>query len=344
MPSSSVEGQVLTSDPTTSRSAAAPLLAVTRLVAAAVVLLFACTPVFVEAYHAPRLRGLRIGVVGSPGTAARVGAELDALAPGSFRVRDYPSEAAARRALRGTDVHAVLVQQPFEDRVLVAGASGVPATRLTVAAFESLATRTHARLAVTDVARLPAHDRLGLSALFTVVATLLPSLGFGALLALRGAGLAARVRWAVIGAYAVLAGLVVALSVDILVGALTGTFGGVAGIVGLFALAVAATAHGLTRAAGPAGLASAFALLFLLGLSSSGGAVTPPLQPDFYSLLSGWLPPGAALGALRRAVYFDWADTTHPLLVLAGWAVGGLLVGLAAERHRHHDSVKGRTT
>jgi len=309
-----------------------PIRLVAVLLLPAVVGVFVFTAIFVEAFHAPQLRRLRIGVVGSPAVAAHVQSELDHQVGNSFRVRGYSSESAARRALTNNDVHAVLVARPGHDRVLVASASGVPPTRLTVAALQVFATRTHAQLTVADVAPLPRHDRLGLSALFAVIGTLMPSLGFGALLALRGARLPARTRWATIAVYAALAGLVVAVNVDVIVGALTGSFAGILVVLGLFAFAVAAMAHGLSRAAGPGGLVAAVVLFFLLGLPSAGGAVTPPLQPDFYSLLSGWLPPGAALGALRRAVYFDWADTTRPLFVLAVWALVGVLVGLAGDR------------
>jgi hypothetical protein len=92
--------------------------------------------------------------------------------------------------------------------------------------------------------------------------------------------------------------------------------------------------HGLTRFAGPAGLVTAAALLLLLGFPSSGGAVTPQLQPSFYGAISAWLPPGAALTAFRNVVYFDWAHAAAPLLVLAAWAVGGFAIGLLAERRR----------
>jgi hypothetical protein len=36
---------------------------------------------------------------------------------------------------------------------------------------------------------------------------------------------------------------------------------------------------------------------------------------------------------VRNVVYFDWAATLAPLLVLGTWAVGGLTVGLLGERY-----------
>lgn len=305
---------------------------VARPVAAALVALFAFSAIFVEAFRAPHPHRLGIGVVGSPSTASRMQRGLDAQASGAFHVRGYTDEAAGRNAVGHADVRAVFIPGASGDRLLVASAWGVPPAQLITESFRALAAQTKTPLAVRDVAPLPAHDRFGLSSVFAVVGTLIPSLAFGALLAFLARGVSSRLRWSAVVSYAVLAGLVVALNVDLLLGALTGAFAGVAFVAGLLALAVASTVHGLSRFAGPAGLATAVALLLLLGFPSSGGAVTQQLQPSFYGAISAWLPPGAALTAFRNVVYFHWAHTATPLLVLAAWAAGGLAVGLLADR------------
>ena len=187
-----------------------------------------------------------------------------------------------------------------------------------------------------DLRPLPAGDGRGLSSLFTVVGTLIPSLVFGVLLSVFGRGLAARVRWSAVAAYAVLAGLVVAFNVDVLVGALPGDFAGIALVSGLLALAVSAAAHGLGHLGGPAGIVVAIVMLLLLGVSAAGGAVTYQFEPGFYGAVSQLLPPGAALTAVRNAHYFDWAATLAPLIVLGAWAFGGLGLGLLGERFGPH--------
>ena len=310
---------------------AAPSVIIRPLVAA-VVALFAFVAIFVEAFHQPGLHGLKVGVVGSAATAVSIQRDLDNQQPGALSVRDYPTEREARNDLVHADVHGVFIPGARNDRALVAQASGVPPTQLVTAAFQGLAAGHGSTLVVTDVAPLPAGDRLGFSEPWTVIGTLLPSLAFGAVLAFAGARLPGRVRWTAIAVYAVLAGFVVALDVDVLIGALTGTFFGVALIGGLLALAAAALTHGLARAAGPLGLLTAVCVLIVLGLPSAGGAATSPLQPDFYSSISGLLPPGAALSALRNAVYFDWGNTAQPLLVLVAWAIAGFAIGLAGDR------------
>jgi hypothetical protein len=151
-----------------------------------------------------------------------------------------------------------------------------------------------------------------------------------------GRGLPVRVRWPAIVVFAIVAGNVTAFDTDVLVGALTGHFAGIALVAGLLALAVSAAAHGLGHLGGPVGIVTAVLLLLLLGVSSAGGAVTYQFEPGFFGALSQLLPPGAALTAIRNVQYFDWAATLAPLLALAAWAAGGLAFGLLGERFGPH--------
>jgi hypothetical protein len=221
----------------------------------------------------------------------------------AFDVHRYDSEAQARAALLDTEVRGVFVGPG----------------------------RT-----VEDVRPLPASDRRGLSPLFAVVGTLIPSLVFGVLLSVFGRALRARVRWTAVVVFAAAAGLIAAFDADVLVGALDGHFAGVAAVTALLALAAAAAAHGLGHLGGPAGIVAAVLLLLLLGLSSSGGAVTYQFEPGFFGAVSQLLPPGAALTAVRNVQYFDGAATLAPLLTLAAWAVGGLALGVLGERLGPH--------
>jgi hypothetical protein len=301
-------------------------------VAAALVVLFAMTSIYVDAFHAPQPRDVPIAVVGTPANAARIQLALDRSAPGAFEVRRLASDAQARHAVAHAEVRAALIPGARGDRAYVARAFGVSETLVTTSALQSLAAHARVPLSVTDVVPLPAHDRFGLSSLFTVVGTLVPSLVFGIGLAFVAAGLPWRRRWSAILLYGVLAGLVIALGVDVLVGALTASFAGLALVGCLLALAVASFAHGTVRLVGPPGVLIALTVLMILGLPASGGAVTHELQPGFFGAISQWLPPGAALTAVRNIQYFHWAETLQPLLTLAGWALVGLGLGVVGDR------------
>jgi hypothetical protein len=292
-------------------------------------LLFAFTTLYVAAFHAPRAKGYDVGVVGTSAQATAVQSALDVRSRGAFDVQRFDSEPQARSALLDTQVHGVVAG---DHRVLVAGAIGSAPTETVTRALSAVA----APASVEDVRPLPSDDRRGLSPLFTVVGTLIPSLAFGVLLSVFGRSLRARVRWCAVLAYSALAGLVAAFDVDVLVGALPGHFVGIAVVTGLLALAVSGAAHGLGHLGGQVGIVTALVLLLLLGLSSGGGAVTSDLEPGFFGAVSHLLPPGAAITAVRNVQYFDWAATAGPLLVLAAWAAGGLAFGTLGEFYGPH--------
>ena len=309
---------------------------VAPIVAGGLMLLFAFTALYIAAFHAPRPKGFDVGVVGTPAQAAQVQGALDAGGRGAFDVRRYASEPQARAALLDTDVHGVLVPGALGDRIEVTGAFGVAPTEAVTTAFEHVAAATHTPARVADLRPLPSGDRRGLSSLFTVVGTLIPSIVFGSMLTVLGRGLSAKTRWTAVVVFGVGAGLLAALNADVVTGALTGHFLGIGAVCALLALAAASAAHGLGHLLGPRGNVIAVLLLLLLGLSSAGGAVGYQFEPGFYGALSQLLPPGATLTAIRNVEYFDWSATLAPLIVLGAWAGGGLIAGLLGERFGPH--------
>jgi hypothetical protein len=304
---------------------------------AALMLLFAFTGLFTAAYHDPTPRDIPVAVVGSDSVARGVQSQFDRAAPGAFDVERYSSAAAARDDLLLTQVQGVFV--PGE-RALVASAVGSAPTDAVRGAFE------HAgAVDIVDVAPLPAHDSRGMSSTFTVIGIAVPSALFGAVLTLLGHGIAARARWLTIGAFAVLAGLLSAVTVDVLVGALSGAFWPLAAVSALLAFGVAAAVHGLGRSFGVPGIGVAVLAIVVLGNASSGGVVTPIFLPGFFDAVSGWLPPGAGITAVRNVVYFDAAAIGPPVLAMLGWAMAGVALDrLAGHRPRWAVGLPGRAT
>jgi hypothetical protein len=58
------------------------------------------------------------------------------------------------------------------------------------------------------------------------------------------------------------------------------------------------------------------------------------LLPPFWAAIGPWLPPGAATGAIRGIVYFGGAGAGVATLVLAGYAVVGLVATMAGAGRR----------
>ena len=303
-----------------------------RIVVAGLALLFAFTAVFVAAMSDPRPHDVRVAVVGPPSALRAARTTLD---PRRFTADRYASEATARRALLEDRLRGVLIADaPGRARVLIASAYGAVPSLMTEQALAAVAARSGRATATADVRALPAHDSRGLSAFFTVTGTIMASVVFSVLLTLGGGRLPLRARLQACALVAIVGGVVVALSVDTVVGALTGRFWGVAGIVALLIAAIVLSVHGLGRLLGPVGMAAAALTFMLVGVSSAGGGVTYQLEPGFYRAVSQLLPNGAALTALRNEVYFSGAHVLGALAALAAWAAGGALALGAAQRGR----------
>jgi hypothetical protein len=73
------------------------------------------------------------------------------------------------------------------------------------------------------------------------------------------------------------------------------------GILALHLLAVASFASLMIMLIGRWALLPTWLFFVVLGNSSSGGAVSPPLLPRPFALISQWLPSGATVTALRDA-------------------------------------------
>jgi hypothetical protein len=295
------------------------------LVGLGLVLLFAFTGVYLAAFNDPQPHGVRVAIVGDRAVMRIARATLD---PDRFHVVAYPSERAALDALEEDRARGVLALRDGAASVEVATAYGGVPAQVTGAALAGVASAAGAPSRMRDVRPLPEHDSRGLSSFFLVLATGIASLLFAVLLTIAGRRLALGARLGACALVAAAGGLVVAFVVETVVGALDGSFLGVAGIAALLVAAIVLTVHGLGRLAGPVGLAVGGAVFLLVGTSSAGGGVTYQLQPGFYRALSQLLPNGAAVTAIRNEVYFSGAHTLGAIAILGAWSIAGALLVL----------------
>jgi hypothetical protein len=297
-------------------------LAASRFAVVGLLLLFAFPAVYGAAFHNPEPAALRVAVVGPPATVSAARAALD---PRQFLAVRYPSENAARRALAHDEIHGAYAG----GTILIASASGAITAQKTEMALKAI----DPRAAVEDIAPLPPHDARGISAFVAVASITIASMVFAVLLTLAGGRHALRARIVALTLVSGLGGVAAALSVDTIDGALTGDFWGVAGVAALLILAVTLAVHGLGRLLGGVGAALVALVIMLIGMTSSGGAVGYELQPAFFRAVSQLLPPGAALTAVRNAVYLGGAHIAGALVVLAAWAAAGA-AAIALGHHR----------
>jgi hypothetical protein len=262
------------------------------------------------------------GIVGASPPEPPLVKELEGALHGALDFRPYASTAAAQRAISDEHIYAALVLGPGRPRLLIASAAGASVARVLEQAAVKLSQASPSPpLTVIDVHPLPPRDPQGLASFYvTLGATIL---GFVTMLQLRAnAGRLSLRAWLgfVLG-LAVVGGLALTVVVGPLLDALRGPF---------FELSVALAAEIAVAALfcstmlvllGRWAIVPTWLLFVVLGNSSSGGAVAPPLLPPFYALTGRFLPNGATVRILEHAVYFPATRHLEPVLVEAAWLV-----------------------
>jgi len=254
---------------------------------------------------------------------------IERAAGSALDLHAYPSADAARRAIEDQHVYAALVLEPKQRQLLVASASGASVARV----LEQAATQY--AVAVVDVKPLPPGDPSGLVPFYVFYVELAATLvGYLTMVQLRAnaPGLSLHAWLGFVVGLAVVAGLALSVVSGPLIGALGGSLPEKWAILALDTLAAALFNSTMLVLIGPWALVPTYLLFIVLGSTSSGGAVAPPLPPPFFAFIGQWLPPGATVNALRNAVYFPTAQYREPFVVLVGWGLGGAVALLVASR------------
>ncbi|HSS10197.1 MAG TPA: hypothetical protein VLL25_09940 [Acidimicrobiales bacterium] len=291
---------------------------------------------YAGALHNVDLHPLKVQVVATQAQTEALKAGLTS-AHAPVNVQQATSAAAAERALRQGKVFGVFEPGPSSAQLLVSSASGPAAVEVLTTVFGRVADTLHVPLVTHDLVPLRTGDPRGLVPFYLVIgwvfggylaATILGLLrgmtpGFPAAAARRLAGLAA---------YAIASGLVGVAVVDAGYGYLVGHPWSTVAIGALVVFAVAAATAALESVLGLVGTGLTIILFVLLGNPSAGGPWPTELIASPWRQIGPWLPNGAGLTAIRKAVYFGAHGIGPPLFVLAVYAIVGGAATLALSR------------
>ena len=255
-------------------------------------------------------------LVGDPAAQASTVDAVQRVADGGLVFHNYPSVPAALHAIDEQDVYAALDLTSPTPTLYVASAAGASVARV----LEQVSV-ANPSIHVVDTHPLAPHDPNGVEIFYLMlVATII---GFITVFQVRAnAGSLSWGRWtAFVAGLAVGASLVFTLVDGLLLHRLTLPIFESWGILALHILAVASFCSLMVVLIGRWAIVPTWLLFVVLGNSSSGGAVAPPLLPAPFAFVSQWLPSGATVTSLRNAVYFPTWQHIQPIAVLATWAV-----------------------
>jgi hypothetical protein len=277
----------------------------------------------------PVPRGIDAAVVGKTAARPHTVHAVEEVARRKLYFGRYASVPRALHAIDEQQVYAALDLTSKPPTLYIASAAGASVARLLerIDAVDST-------VRVVDTHPLASTDPNGLDLFYRMlVATII---GFITVFQVRGQAGPLRVRQHA----AILLGLAAAASfvLTLVGGALLHGFAGSQpeewGILALHILAVSSFASLMAELLGRWAIVPTWLFFVILGNTSSGGAVSPPLLPAPFAFISQWLPSGATVTALRDAVYFGDFQHVRPIAVLAVWATALFATWLIVARHR----------
>jgi hypothetical protein len=298
--------------------------AVVISIAIAMAALFAAS--YSLALGRPTPHHIPAGVVGDPEAEPALIAGLEQATHNGLRLQPFPSRAAAERDVADQRIYAVLLISGQHPQLLIASAAGTSVARVLEQAANAVSGTSAGPLRVQDLRPLPAGDPQGLVSFYVTLAATI--LGFVTMFQLRANAprLSLRAWLGCVAIVAISGGLLLAIVIDPLIGALRGPF------LELWAalsaeIAVAALFNStMITLVGRWAILPTWGFFVAFGNASSGGAVAPPLLPPFYGFVGRFLPAGATVEIVRNAVYFPGHQHAEPIVVESLW----LIVMLAA--------------
>ncbi|WP_139416468.1 hypothetical protein [Agromyces laixinhei] len=311
-------------------------LALAALVAV-IVLAFSWPSVTADAKNLP------IAIAGPAEAVEAVEATVDEQSPGAVSFETVDDRGAAVAAIESREAYGAIVLGA-EPEVLSSSASSLAVAQLltgiasgleegvnaqaaaAAAAAGAPAAPPHIDVAVTDVVPLADTDPRGTGLAAALFPLVLGGMVGGIAISIAVIGAMRRVFAVLL--YSAAGGLVLAGILQGWFGALQGDYLLNAAAIGLALAAIAAPITGFVALIGRAGIAVGPVVMLLFANPISGAAVPKEFYPVPWGDIGQWFPPGAAATLVRELSYFPSADMSFPWLVLATWAVGGLLLSV----------------
>ncbi|MEO3841623.1 DUF3533 domain-containing protein [Streptomyces sp. B22F1] len=294
---------------------------------------------YAGAFHSPKPKDVPVGVVAPARERGKVVDGLNGLpgSPLSARAAASRDEAVDRIRDRGLDGALVVDPRGSKDVLLVASGGG-PSLSDAVRKVVTAAERAQGRdVRTVDVAPADPGDARGLSAFYLVVGWCVGGYLCAAILAVSYGARPADTRRAVIRLgvlvlYAIALGVLGAVVIGPVLGALPGSVLGLAALGALLVCAAGATTFAFQGMLGILGVGMTVLVIVIAGNPSAGGPYPYPLLPPFWREIGPALIPGAGTWTARSIAYFDGRAMTGSLLVIAAWAVGGAVLTLLFAR------------
>jgi hypothetical protein len=282
------------------------------------------------------VKGLPIALVGPSAQTSQLEKAFEMKSPGTFKFSTVADRSAAVDRIEARAAYGAIVIGQKPEVITASAASPVVAQLLAglapalqaqlnaAAAAQGVVLPAPITVAVTDVVPLASTDARGAAIATSSFPLVLGGMIGGIAISLLVVGVWRRIT--VLLVYAVVGALGITGILQGWFGALRGDFLINASAVALALLAIGGVIVGFAALVGPSGVAIGPVLFLLVANPISSAAQPLEFLVAPWGVVGQWFPPGAAATLIRDLSYFPAAEVTFPWLVLAGWAMLGLVL------------------
>jgi len=284
-------------------------------------------------------KNVPIGISGPAQAVQPVEQALNEAGDGVFDLQEFDDRDAAVQAIKTRDIYGAVVLGTTPE-VLTSSAASTATNQLMTqlhtqvqamaqqqadaAAQAAGAAAPTVTVKLTDVVPLSDNDPRGAGLAAAALPLVFGGMIGGVAIAFTVSGVWRRVVALI--TYAIVGGLAITGIMQGWFGVLEGDYLLNVSAFSLTLLAMGATIVGFASVFGRPGIAVGPVLFMLIGNPISGATFPKEFYPAPWGEIGQFFPPGAGATLIRNLSYFPDADSTFPIVVLACWAVGGLIL------------------
>ncbi|WP_261576030.1 ABC transporter permease [Frankia gtarii] len=283
---------------------------------------------YINAFHQPSPKDIKVAVVGTGPAAATLADRLEGTSNGMLSVSAVGSVDDVRGDVRDGDLAAAFTpgsaNQPA--RLLVASGAQFQLAEVVQQTFAPVAAAEGTTLAVDDLAALPKHDSYGTSGFYIALVWTIAGYMVGMFIGMMGQTLRHRVRLGLIVGAGFVFSLLGTLFAGPVVGAVHGHFLSLWLLGWLTTISVGLVVNGLSYFIGRFVTGAALILFVFLNIPSSGGAFPAAFVPEPFKWLHPYVFGTGVLDVLRDVVYGVGPGTGRGATIIGVYAAIGLVL------------------
>ena len=306
---------------------------------------------YLAAFHSPKIHDAPVAVVNSP-AASQFTDRFSQASPGMFEFRFVQDQAEATEAVRDGSAAAAVTfptTRSGAPEVTIASAHQFQAAQLMKSTFTTAFGQAGTAPKITDIAPLPSGDSYGLGAMYLMLSWCIGGYMVAMFIGMMGNPLSHVTRVGILAGGALVASVITNVLSSFVIGVYDSSHvWQMMGISFLWILAIGLAVNGLAYFFGRFITAIALTMFVFLSIPSSGAAYPVWMVPRIFGDLNPLVVGHGITEMIKRILYGVGEPYWQPFLLMAGYAVLGIVTMLVGKRWRESKEfdriLAGKTT